>query len=447
MLLVVLLAIVSFGTGVYIKFSRIPVPSVAPRPDTPVANRPDDGEAPPVEPKLEIKGRINILLLGEDNVEQVKRSDTVLFVAVDIDNKNVRVLSLPRDTRVAIPRHGNQKLNHAYAFGGVDLLRATVENFLGTTIHYYVKIDYDNFPKLVDAVGGVDIHVAKAMKYRDRAQDLTIDIPAGFQRMNGDTALKYVRFRKDALGDIGRVERQQQFLKAMLHRMYDPQNLVRFNEIATEIQNTVITDMDTSLVLQLCLFMKKLEKERDRVFFVMLPGTPAFIDGLSYWIAERSSVSDFLTADSGRLLAIANESKNTPITTLNAAPQNNEMNSAPSPIDTMDIVRNIPEAVAVLNGSGKKGMGQSVASRLQKIGVDVVHVGNAKHFDYRTSNVIYPEKAPESVKTTAQMLSKLCGISTALTRANSQASYASLIVGHDYEALLKRLDKSYASIE
>jgi LCP family protein required for cell wall assembly len=467
-LLVIILAVFSSAGGAYYRFHRIEAPVVNSRANAPlVPSAPENAAADEDLPeKLDISGRINILLMGEDDVEGTKRSDTVAFIAIDVDERNMRVLSLPRDTRVRIPGHGNQKLNHAYAYGNVDLLKATVEEFLGTTIHYYVKIDYDNFPTLVDLVGGVDIFVGKPMKYQDKRGHLDIDIPAGKQHMDGDTALKYVRFRKDALGDIGRVQRQQQFLKALLHRMYEPENMIRFASLAREITNTLKTDMRPSLTLQLCSFVKKLDKEADRVFFLMLPGTPAVIDNLSYWVAEPASVTKFLNADVAELSAMVSESR---IRMANGKGQHLfEINDAadysadsangalagitandttPSPQDVLSIVTSIPEAISVLNGTGKKGVGQSVASQLQRMGVEVGDVGNAKHFDYRSSNIIYPDGASESTRQTANLLSKLCGISAALTRSNKLASSASLIVGADYENLLKRLENSYSTMQ
>ena len=122
---------------------------------------------------LESQGKFNILLMGEDNVDGSRRSDTILFITVDIDDKNIRVLSLPRDTRVMIPGHGTQKLNHAFAYGGQDLMRATVTNYLGEPILYYMIVDYDSFPAFVDMLGGVEIDVPKRMRYVDRAGGLS----------------------------------------------------------------------------------------------------------------------------------------------------------------------------------------------------------------------------------------------------------------------------------
>ncbi len=420
--------------------------------------------------KITLKGRINVLLIGEDNVEASRRSDTVAFVAIDVDNRNIRVLSLPRDTRVPIPGHGTQKLNHAFAYGGQELLRRTIENYIGTPIHYYVKIDYDNFPKLVDLIGGVDIYVGKAMKYRDRKQNLNINIPVGKHHMDGEMALKYVRFRHDPMGDIGRVRRQQQFLKAVLHKMYEPANLANFATLSQQITETLDTDMRPSETLQLCLFVKQLDKEIDKIFFVMLNGQPETIDNLSYWVGDPRYAARFLNATTDELVSMDKEARlagsQNPITTITTAgdysPDNdngaqktttagpsNALRAAeaasPTPEDVMSIVTSIPEAVAVLNGTGKAGMSQKVAEHLQKMGVDVVYTGNAKHFDYRTTNVIYPEKAGESTIKAAQLLAKLCGVSPTLTRRNALAVYPSLIVGHDYEKLLKLLEKSYVS--
>lgn len=454
LILAAIAASLSFAAGVYVRMQQIDVPNVD---STPILNaRSSDVKS---EEELTVKGRLNILLVGEDNVEASRRSDTVALITLDIDNRNVRVLSLPRDTRVPIPGHGQQKLNHAFAYGQEELLRQTIQNYLFVPIHYYVNMNYDNFPKLVDMIGGVDIFVGKAMKYRDRKQNLNIDIPVGKHHMNGETALKYVRFRKDALGDIGRVRRQQQFLKAVIHKIYEPANLANFATLSRQITETLNTDLPPSLTLQLCLFVKKLDKETNRIFFSMLQGHPETIDNLSYWIGDPKYATRFLNATTEELIAMDQESRlmNNPnavaaVTTAEDyspdrdGPINNSTNvSLPSPEDIMSIVTDIPEAVSVLNGTGKSGVSHQVAEHLQKMGVDVVYTGNAKHFDYRTTNVIYPEKAGNETIKTAQLLAKLCGVSPTLTRKNALAIHPSVIVGHDYEKLLKRLKDSYIS--
>jgi hypothetical protein len=133
---------------------------------------------------------------------------------------------------------------------------------------------------------------------------------------------------------------------------------------------------------------------------------------------------------------------------------NNVVSRAPAPApanteprDISEIIASMPEAVAVLNGNGKRGVGVSVATHLQRMGVEVVHTGNAKHFDYRSSNIIFPARPTENNRLAAALLAQLCGISSSLTVSNSQATYPSLIVGHDYESLIRRLENSYAQAQ
>lgn len=391
---------------------------------------------------LESQGKFNILLMGEDNVEGSRRSDTILFITVDIDDKNIRILSLPRDTRVMIPGHGTQKLNHAFAYGGQDLMRATVSNYLGEPILYYVIVDYDSFPAFVDMLGGVEIDVPKRMRYVDRAGGLDINIQPGLQTLDGKTALHFVRFRKDALGDIGRIQRQQQFLKAMLKKAYDPRVIIRLPELAAQAMKIFRTDMSTSFALQLAGFIQN-EVGRENMLFSTLRGTPATIDGLSYWMGDVRDAKRFLNAPLAELNGEQTES--VPHDADSAAEsQGREKKAAENKITAAqlaELVKSMPESIAVLNGTGKSGVAGEISTRLQKIGVDVVHTGNAKHFDYRYSNIVYPSDAPASVKETAKTLGKLLDIPEGLVRPGQQAFYASLVAGHDYNRLVALLDE------
>lgn len=391
---------------------------------------------------LESQGKFNILLMGEDNVEGSRRSDTILFITVDIDDKNIRILSLPRDTRVMIPGHGTQKLNHAFAYGGQDLMRATVSNYLGEPILYYVIVDYDSFPAFVDMLGGVEIDVPKRMRYVDRAGGLDINIQPGLQTLDGKTALHFVRFRKDALGDIGRIQRQQQFLKAMLKKAYDPRVIIRLPELAAQAMKIFRTDMSTSFALQLAGFIQN-EVGRENMLFSTLRGTPATIDGLSYWMGDVRDAKRFLNAPLAELNGEQTES--VPHDADSAAEsQGGEKKAAENKITAAqlaELVKSMPESIAVLNGTGKSGVAGEISTRLQKIGVDVVHTGNAKHFDYRYSNIVYPSDAPASVKETAKTLGKLLDIPEGLVRPGQQAFYASLVAGHDYNRLVAQLDE------
>jgi len=109
--------------------------------------------------------------------------------------------------------------------------------------------------------------------------------------------------------------------------------------------------------------------------------------------------------------------------------------------ELLDLVRSMPESIAVLNGSGKAGLSGEIATRLQKIGIEVVMSANAKHFDYKSSNIVYPINAKPEVVETAKILGKLLDIPSSLIRSNNQAFYPSVIIGHDNQKLMSRIDK------
>ena len=156
-----------------------------------------------------LNSRINVLLLGIDDGDseaaesEPKRTDAMMLASFDPEGNEVALVSMPRDTMVQIPGHkGYDKINAAYAYGGVMLAKQTVANLLRVPIHYYVLVDWRAFKESIDLIGGVDLYVDKDMYYEDPYADLVIDIKHGYQHLNGELAGQYVRFRKDELGDI-----------------------------------------------------------------------------------------------------------------------------------------------------------------------------------------------------------------------------------------------------
>ncbi|MBP1764916.1 MAG: cell envelope-related transcriptional attenuator [Firmicutes bacterium] len=233
------------------------------------------------------KGKINILVLGVDERDDdVGRSDTSIVVTVDTDAKKATILSIPRDTRLKIPGHSWDKINHAYAFGGTKLSKTAIEDLLGIPINYTVVINFSGFVRMIDAIGGVTIDVDKRMKYSDPYDDnggLYIDIKPGVQKMDGKTAIQYVRFR-DEEGDIGRVQRQQKFLKAVLHEFTKPQLITRLPDIVKQFSKAVKTDMPTYEMVKLIPVINDAAKAGLGAEWVT--GTPAWIRDISYWLPD-----------------------------------------------------------------------------------------------------------------------------------------------------------------
>ena len=236
-------------------------------------------------------GKINILLLGiNQRKNDIGRSNVTCVVTVDTDTKNISMLWIPRDSRVAIPGYGWNKIGHAYAYGGHQLSEQTVANLLGVPIDYYVAINMDGFKKVIDALGGVDISVEKRMYYYDPYDegevdnDGLIDLRPGMQHMDGNVALQYVRFRHDEMGDIGRIERQQKFARALLADVITPSVIPKVPNVIKEANNVFKTDLPVSEMLNIATMMSHVYREG--LTTEMVAGKPVYIDDLSYWLPD-----------------------------------------------------------------------------------------------------------------------------------------------------------------
>nr|WP_249030683.1 LCP family protein [Sporomusa acidovorans] len=234
-----------------------------------------------------VKGKINILVLGADErQDDTGRSDTTFVTTIDTDAKKITMLSIPRDTRVKIPGHGWDKINHAYAFGGSKLSKESVENLLGIKIDYTVVININGFVRMIDAIGGVTIDVDKRMKYADPYDDnggLYIDLQPGVQKLNGKTAIEYVRYR-DEEGDIGRVARQQKFLKALLQEFTKPQLIAKLPDLIKQLSTTIRTDMPKNEMLKLIPIVS--DAAKSGLATEWISGTPIWIQDVSYWLPD-----------------------------------------------------------------------------------------------------------------------------------------------------------------
>jgi LCP family protein required for cell wall assembly len=243
-----------------------------------------------VTPAFARTPRIRILALGVDQV--TGNTDTIIVATVDFEKKAVYALSIPRDTRADIPGHRTFKVNAAYAWGGLNTAKQTVENLLGVPLDRVVLVRLEGFKRIVDLLGGVEIDIEKDMHYVDRKQRLYIHLKKGYRLLDGKKAMQYVRFRHDPLGDLGRIQRQQKFLKALAAKMFQWQEVDRLPELTRQIMEQLETDMTTREVLYLARFGKDLPPER--IFTAVLPGQPQNIDGVSYYIPDETRVTHAL---------------------------------------------------------------------------------------------------------------------------------------------------------
>ena len=240
---------------------------------------------------LTAKDKATIMIMGVDErTDDVGRSDTLMVATIDPHKNEAALLSIPRDTRVAIPKNGYDKINAAYAYGGEKLTQRTVEDFLGIRIDHYVIINTHAFQKIIDAIGGIDIDVEKRMYYEDPWDDdggLVIDLRPGRQHMDGKTAVTYVRYR-DEEGDIGRVKRQQKFMRACVDAVTTPAILPRLPGIISSVIDSVKTDLSVRQMLEFIGTLKQAQANGLRTD--MVPGRPLYIEGISYWIPDMEQL-------------------------------------------------------------------------------------------------------------------------------------------------------------
>ncbi|MBS4212781.1 MULTISPECIES: polyisoprenyl-teichoic acid--peptidoglycan teichoic acid transferase TagU [Neobacillus] len=203
----------------------------------PIERKQSDKRQEPVEVK---KDPFTVLMLGVDERQGDKgRSDSMIVLAVNPQKQSVKMLSIPRDTRTEIVGKGKEdKINHAYAFGGVPMAMDTVENFLDIPIDYYIQINMEGFKDIVDAVGGVTVQ---------NDLDFTVGqyhFAKGNITLNGDEALSYSRMRhEDPRGDFGRQERQRQIIQAVIKEGASLSTLTNFSDIFSALGKNVKTNL------------------------------------------------------------------------------------------------------------------------------------------------------------------------------------------------------------
>ncbi len=229
---------------------------------------------------------LNVLVLGLDSRDQVCRADTIMLLTLNNKTGSINIISIPRDMRVNIPGYGLDKINHAYAFGEVALSQEVVEEFLDIHIDHYVTTDFDGFVNIVDALGGIELEVEKEMTYK--GIDVDINLQPGYQLLDGEKALQYVRWRNDPEADLGRVKRQQKFLKTLLQEIIAYKNILKFPRLLPELAENIKTDLELNQAIKLANRLKSVEIEEINTF--TLPGKAGKIAGISYILPEEEEI-------------------------------------------------------------------------------------------------------------------------------------------------------------
>ncbi|WP_138499637.1 LCP family protein [Nostoc sp. PA-18-2419] len=253
---------------------------------------------------------MNILIMGIQPVNGTVdgspesfagKSDSMQLVRLNPSEKSVRVLSIPRDTMIAIPEKGEKgltKVSDANAQGGPVLAARVVSRTLNNApIDRYIRISTSGLRELVDQLGGVEVFVPKSMEYKDSSSRLSINLVSGWQTLNGEQAEQFVRFREPGLGDLPRVQRQQALIAALLQRLNSPTVLPRLPQLTRLMRKYFDTNLKLEEMMALVNF--GLNLNRDNFQMTVLPGTFSRFskDPDSYWLnmtGQQSLLNDYV---------------------------------------------------------------------------------------------------------------------------------------------------------
>jgi LCP family protein required for cell wall assembly len=240
---------------------------------------------------------VTFLVLGRDRdldnrgqiLKTPGRSDLIMLVRADFENRRITGISIPRDTRVRIPGYsGYHKVNAAHSFGGPRLTMRTVEALTGVRPQHVVRLDFDGFEKAIDAIGGVEVTVDRDMDYDDNWGNLHIHLKKGRQRLNGEQAMGFVRFRHADRGrsdsDLQRMRRQQALLQALRQQVRNPFTLVRAPLAMDRARPHLHSSLKIPQLFCLAAFARGLPQEQ-----VRMGSLPARL-GNDFVYADRAAV-------------------------------------------------------------------------------------------------------------------------------------------------------------
>lgn len=237
----------------------------------------------------------SVALLGVDQRANDRgRSDSIIILAVNPNTNSVKMLSIPRDTRTEIVGKGKvDKINHAYAFGGVKMSLDTIENFLDIPIDYFVQINMEGFKDIVDSVGGVTVQNDLDFSYEG------VHFPKGELKLNGEKALKYSRMRyDDPRGDFGRQQRQRQIIQGVIHEGASLNSLTNYSDIFAALGNNVKTNLTFD---EMVTIQSKYREASKSIEQIPIKAQGTMINGISYQLISNEEKARIQNVLKGQL--------------------------------------------------------------------------------------------------------------------------------------------------
>jgi polyisoprenyl-teichoic acid--peptidoglycan teichoic acid transferase len=348
----------------------------------------ENPELKPEDPKDDVI--INTLVMGIDEA----RSDTMIVASYNKENQRITLLSIPRDTRVEIPRYGFDKINSAAARKeGTALAMETVGNMLGIPIHHYVKVNFKGAEKIVDILGGVKVNVPMDMDYEDPAQNLSIHIKKGTQVLNGANAVKFARFRSGYSDqDLGRIKAQQELIKSFINKLTSPTVIPKAFSVVDAMSKCIKTNIENGDIAQYALNVK--DVKLDNIKFYTLPGDVGYKNKVSYFLYDEVKLKEMLEQIKVDLGVAAAQTNDT---------VTSQSDSGQTVAEVPAIIRDDIK-VQVLNGSKKSGLASQLKKVLEEKGYSNVKIGDTKDMTYGYSRVVDRSGSKDKLQAVAQDL-------------------------------------------
>ncbi len=387
-----------------------------------MAGRAPEEELPDV---VEEKERVNILLLGIDQRDGESgpwRTDTMILLSIDPATDSAALLSIPRDLWTSIPGFGENRINTAhylgdrydYPGGGVALAKKTVWHTFGVPVHYHARINFEGFEKLVDEIGGITVDVKEPIhdkRYPDENYGtMVVDIPAGLQQMDGETALQYARSRHGS-SDFDRMARQQAVIMAVRDKVLSLDIPVsRIPKMIEMAGDTVKTDMNLEEMIALAKIVKRIDRSNIEHGVIDESMTTTVVTPEN-WVVE--------VADWNKVQELVKELFPSPVPSV--APTSSPPEFRPE----------IEEARIVLqNGTLVPDLAKRTESLLTEKGFNVVRYENAERLDHAKTKFVMHSDKPLTI----QALASTLGVSAEEIVEDKTRSDADIhvILGQDY---------------
>ena len=308
---------------------------------------------------VEKKEIISILFTGLDDNDSCYKTDTLILGLYNPLTKRFGLIFLPRDLKVKVETKmgiNKGKINSVYSKYGMKKLLEVITSLTGLDVKFHVSMRIEDIIKIVDLIGGVNIYVNKAMKYTDKSADLYIELPRGIIKCDGVKAMQFIRYRSDERGDMGRIERQYEFILNIIKKSIVKNNILQNLKILKVIYKKVKTNLNFNDIINLIKYTST--ADFNNVEMIKVGGEFVNEYGVEYIQPDL------------------NKSKKNSKNLLNKLTYTKK-NYIPQEIK-----------VQVLNGSGKRGMAKRVRDKLVRNGFNVIEFGNADSQNYENMLIL-----------------------------------------------------------